>query len=139
MKIVLMSPPERDAYAPMLALPTLTAYLRERGFEVVQRDIGCELLDFFLTKKELENLYDYCIDRFEYLDKKESLHWEEQVEYLRYLSQNFNKFQYYINNIDEFKSRVKDINNYYVNDEGEPVLANEWLVLNEIQSFIFKK
>jgi anaerobic magnesium-protoporphyrin IX monomethyl ester cyclase len=39
---------------PHLALPTLTAYLRRKGFTVLQRDLNAEVYDFFLSRPALE-------------------------------------------------------------------------------------
>lgn len=39
---------------PHLALPTLTAYLRGKGFTVTQRDLNIEVYDHFLSKGRLE-------------------------------------------------------------------------------------
>lgn len=138
MKIILLSPPERDAFAPMLALPSLTAYLRENNYEVIQRDIGVELLDYFYNKKSLEDLYLRCKARFDYLDSKKTLNWIEQVEYARYLSKSFNRFPYYIDHIDETKRRVKDASNYQVDSQGKPLLENDWLIMQDIRDFIFQ-
>ncbi len=39
---------------PHLALPTLTAYLRSKGFTVIQRDLNAEVYDYFLSREHLE-------------------------------------------------------------------------------------
>ena len=40
---------------PHLALPTLTAYLRARGVEVIQRDLNVEVFDEILTRPYIQN------------------------------------------------------------------------------------
>ncbi len=40
---------------PHLALPTLTAYLRRHGIEVIQRDLNVEFFDTLLTRANLES------------------------------------------------------------------------------------
>jgi len=40
---------------PHLALPTLTAYLRAHGIEVIQRDLNVEFFDALLTRESLED------------------------------------------------------------------------------------
>ena len=40
---------------PHLALPTLTAYLRAHGVEVIQRDLNVEFFDALLTRDALDN------------------------------------------------------------------------------------
>ncbi|MEO8397099.1 MAG: cobalamin-dependent protein, partial [Chloroflexota bacterium] len=53
MKIVLLFPPNWTPSMPHLALPTLTAFLRERGIEVIQRDLNATTFDEILTREYL--------------------------------------------------------------------------------------
>ncbi|MEM7126909.1 MAG: radical SAM protein [Chloroflexota bacterium] len=53
MKVMLLFPPNWTPTMPHLALPTLTAYLRQNGVEVVQRDLNLEVFDEILTKEYL--------------------------------------------------------------------------------------
>ncbi|MEO5631485.1 MAG: radical SAM protein [Nitrospiraceae bacterium] len=48
-KVMLLFPPEWVPTAPYLALPSLTAVLREAGHSVVQRDINIEMYDHFFS------------------------------------------------------------------------------------------
>ncbi|MCS6320347.1 MAG: B12-binding domain-containing radical SAM protein, partial [Nitrospira sp.] len=50
---MLLFPPEWVPTAPYLALPSLTAVLREAGHAVVQRDINIEMYDHFFTMEFL--------------------------------------------------------------------------------------
>jgi anaerobic magnesium-protoporphyrin IX monomethyl ester cyclase len=52
-KIMLLFPPEWVPTAPYLALPSLTAILRQAGHTVVQRDINIEMYDHFFTTEFL--------------------------------------------------------------------------------------
>jgi radical SAM superfamily enzyme YgiQ (UPF0313 family) len=52
-KVMLLFPPEWVPTAPYLALPSLTAVLREAGHAVVQRDINIEMYDHFFTTEFL--------------------------------------------------------------------------------------
>ena len=52
-KVMLLFPPEWVPTAPYLALPSLTAVLREAGHQVVQRDINIEMYDHFFTMEFL--------------------------------------------------------------------------------------
>ena len=52
-KVMLLFPPEWVPTAPYLALPSLTAVLREAGHQVVQRDINIEMYDHFFTTEFL--------------------------------------------------------------------------------------
>ena len=48
-KTMLLFPPEWVPTAPYLALPSLTAVLRENGHEVIQRDINIEMYELFFS------------------------------------------------------------------------------------------
>src|SRR4029077_6593756 len=52
-KVMLLFPPEWVPTAPYLALPSLTAVLREAGHQVIQRDINIEMYDHFFTTEFL--------------------------------------------------------------------------------------
>jgi anaerobic magnesium-protoporphyrin IX monomethyl ester cyclase len=52
-KVMLLFPPEWVPTAPYLALPSLTAVLREAGHHVIQRDINIEMYDHFFTMEFL--------------------------------------------------------------------------------------
>src|SRR6476659_8611932 len=52
-KVMLLFPPEWVPTAPYLALPSLTAVLREAGHNVIQRDINIEMYDHFCTTEFL--------------------------------------------------------------------------------------
>ena len=49
LKAMLLFPPEWVPTAPYLALPSLTAVLRQNGHEVVQKDVNIEMYDHFFT------------------------------------------------------------------------------------------
>ncbi len=49
LKTMLLFPPEWVPTAPYLALPSLTAVLRQAGHEVVQRDVNIEMYDLFFS------------------------------------------------------------------------------------------
>ena len=48
-KVMLLFPPEWVPTAPYLALPSLTAVLRQAGHTVIQRDINIEMYDHFFS------------------------------------------------------------------------------------------
>ncbi len=50
LKTLLLFPPEWVPTAPYLALPSLTAVLREAGHEVVQKDVNIEMYDLFFSE-----------------------------------------------------------------------------------------
>ncbi len=54
MKVMLLFPPNWTPTMPHLALPTLTAYLRTNGVEVIQRDLNIEVFDAILTESYMK-------------------------------------------------------------------------------------
>jgi hypothetical protein len=48
-KVMLLFPPEWVPTAPYLALPSLTAVLRQAGHKVVQKDVNIEMYDHFFS------------------------------------------------------------------------------------------
>lgn len=51
MKVMLLFPPNWTPSMPHLALPTLTAYLRKHGVEVIQRDLNATTFDQILSRE----------------------------------------------------------------------------------------
>ncbi len=54
MRVILCFPPNWNPAMPHLALPTLTAFLRAHGVDVIQRDLNIEVFDEVLTRRHLE-------------------------------------------------------------------------------------
>jgi radical SAM superfamily enzyme YgiQ (UPF0313 family) len=53
---MLFFPPNWTPSMPHLALPTLAAYLRQAGVEVIQRDLNAEVFDHILTREHLNEV-----------------------------------------------------------------------------------
>ncbi|MFZ1754465.1 MAG: hypothetical protein WAU10_12010, partial [Caldilineaceae bacterium] len=53
-KVMLLFPPNWTPTMPHLALPTLTAWLRQEGISVIQRDLNVEVFDYILTRDFVE-------------------------------------------------------------------------------------
>ena len=58
MKVMVFFPPNWTPTMPHLALPTLTAYLRTHGVNVIQRDLNAELFDTILSRDYLRASLD---------------------------------------------------------------------------------
>lgn len=58
MKVMLFFPPNWTPTMPHLALPTLTAFLRRAGVEVIQRDLNAEVFAHVLTRRYLRGSLD---------------------------------------------------------------------------------
>lgn len=68
MKILLLFPPQWNPSYPHLALPSLTAFLKREGYDVVQMDINVEAYDTLLSKPQLKVLCDKIRDKFSDLE-----------------------------------------------------------------------
>ena len=74
MKVMLLFPPNWTPTMPHLALPTLTAYLRSHGVEVIQRDLNLEVFDEILTRDYLKNTLSRLRTTYAAVPGKRSLH-----------------------------------------------------------------
>ncbi|MFN8446786.1 MAG: radical SAM protein [Caldilineaceae bacterium] len=54
MKVMLLFPPNWTPTMPHLALPSLSAYLRQHRVEVIQRDLNVEVFDRILTREYIK-------------------------------------------------------------------------------------
>lgn len=63
-RVVLLFPPNWTPTMPHLALPSLTAYLRQEGVEVMQRDLNIEVFDEILTRDHMEGALKLIQARF---------------------------------------------------------------------------
>ena len=77
--------PAADFTQPYPAIPYLTAYLRRRGETVTGKDLNLEAHEYILGKEFLAKCRQKVNQRFTLLDKKSSLHFVEQKEYLKCL------------------------------------------------------
>jgi len=73
MKITLIFPPQWTPSYPHLALPSLTAFLRQEGYEVDQRDVNIEFYEKILTKKQLRFFYERLEAKFSNIEDKNTL------------------------------------------------------------------
>ena len=80
-RVALVYPPACDPTAPYLAVPTLTAWLRRHGVEVLPVDANVEAWEWLLSKPHLEKLAARIEDRLATLDAQPSLAHAEQLEY----------------------------------------------------------
>jgi anaerobic magnesium-protoporphyrin IX monomethyl ester cyclase len=83
-KTYLVFPPHWTATEPYLSCPTLTAFLRQHGREVVQQDVNIEFFRYVLSEDFLARARDEVQQRFRHLEEKETLTLEEQERYQVY-------------------------------------------------------
>jgi radical SAM superfamily enzyme YgiQ (UPF0313 family) len=55
-KVMLVFPPDWYPSEPYLSLPTLTAFLRQAGHEVIQKDVNLEMYDWFFSGDFLQRV-----------------------------------------------------------------------------------
>ena len=48
-KVMLVFPPDWFPSEPYLSLPTLTAFIRAAGHEVIQKDVNLEMYDWYFS------------------------------------------------------------------------------------------
>lgn len=82
MKVALIYPPACDPTAPYLSVPTLTAQLRGRGFEVLPIDANVEAFDAILTEAHLTRLRARIEERLAALGEQPSLGHRDQLDYV---------------------------------------------------------
>ncbi len=58
MEITLLFPPQSTPTMPYLSVPSLTAYVRSKGYNVIQRDLNVETYDILLSKNYLKKIYE---------------------------------------------------------------------------------
>ena len=69
MKVLLVFPPDWFPSEPYLSLPTLTAFLRSAGHEVVQKDVNLEMYDWFFSGDFLHRVLKKVPQQLERLKK----------------------------------------------------------------------
>jgi hypothetical protein len=81
MKVALIFPPICDPTAPYVALPSLTAWLRFHGIEVVPIDANLACTEHVLQPRNLEILSERLANRLSRLERKRTLNHQEQLAY----------------------------------------------------------
>lgn len=93
-------------------MPSLTAFLRQNGYDVVQKDINAEAFDRLLTQENLEGMHKVISRRLKELDGKRSLSYEEQKRY-RKLGEATLFAPYIMGNIEKAKGILRDKEEFY--------------------------
>jgi len=102
MKFLLSSVPPWFPDQPYLSVPLLTGILKDKGYEVVQKDINLSFYDCFTSKKEL--LYQY----EQFLGNKKRAHIDKKFELL------IDSKEYIIDQIQSYKDEIRTLE-YYKN------------------------
>ena len=80
-KIMLVFPPDWYPSEPYLSLPTLTAFLRKAGHEVIQKDVNLEMYDWYFSADFLKRVLKKVpqqLDRLKRIARDRGLSDEEQ-------------------------------------------------------------
>lgn len=84
MKVMLIFPPDWYPSEPYLSLPSLTSVLRKAGHTVIQKDINCEMWDWYFSEDFLKKVLRRVpqqLDRLRKQAKKRDLaEWEMDVQ-----------------------------------------------------------
>jgi anaerobic magnesium-protoporphyrin IX monomethyl ester cyclase len=75
-KVMLVFPPDWYPSEPYLSLPTLTAFLRAAGHEVVQKDVNLEMYDWFFSGdflRRIQKKVPQQLDRLKKVGKRREL------------------------------------------------------------------
>lgn len=81
MLVALVYPPTCDPTAPYLSVPTLTAWLRRAGVEVLPVDANLEAWERLLNREALEHVAERIEARLAELDRRRALSHEAQLDY----------------------------------------------------------
>src|SRR5215470_4545562 len=84
MKVLLIFPPDWYPSEPYLSLPSLTAVLRQAGHTVIQKDVNCEMYDWYFSEDFLKKVLRKVPQQFDRLrklaNKRELADWEMDVQ-----------------------------------------------------------
>ncbi|MFH1155739.1 MAG: radical SAM protein [Pseudomonadota bacterium] len=83
MTVALIYPPTCDPTAPYLSVPTLTAWLRTHGVEVLPVDANIEAYDSLFKGEVMEQMVKKIREDHRNLDRKPSLDHRDQILYAR--------------------------------------------------------
>lgn len=134
MKVMLIFPPDWFPSEPYLSLPSLTAVLRQAGHTVVQKDINCEMWDWYFSEDFLKKLLRRVpqqLDRLRKLSKKRELSEAETDLQLALCDVTRPKMEKLIQNAEEAK-RITRREQFYDIDKLEWALQ----VFRDVMSVI---
>jgi anaerobic magnesium-protoporphyrin IX monomethyl ester cyclase len=134
MKVMLIFPPDWFPSEPYLSLPSLTAVLRQAGHAVIQKDINCEMWDWYFSgdflKKVLRRVPQQ-LDRLRKLSKKRDLDANEMDLQLALCDVTHQRMAKLIQNAEEAKQIIRS-EQFYNIDKLEWSLQ----VFREVMSII---
>ena len=133
-KVMLIFPPDWFPSEPYLSLPSLTAVLRQAGHTVIQKDINCEMWDWYFSEDFLKKVLRRVpqqLDRLRKLSKKRDLDANEMDLQLALCDVTHQRMAKLIQNADEAKRIIRS-EQFYDVDKLEQSLQ----VFREVMSVI---
>jgi hypothetical protein len=110
MKVLLIFPPDWFPSEPYLSLPSLTAVLRQAGHTVIQKDINCEMWDWYFSEDFLKKVLRRVpqqLDRLRKLAKKRDLDASEMDLQLALCDVTHQRMAKLIQNAEEAKRIIR--------------------------------
>ena len=110
MKVMLIFPPDWFPSEPYLSLPSLTAVLRQAGHTVIQKDINCEMWDWYFSEDFLKKVLRRVpqqLDRLRKLSKKRDLDANEMDLQLALCDVTHQRMAKLIQNAEEAKRIIR--------------------------------
>lgn len=110
MKVMLIFPPDWFPSEPYLSLPSLTAVLRQAGHTVIQKDINCEMWDWYFSEDFLKKVLRRVpqqLDRLRKLSKKRDLDANEMELQLALCDVTHQRMAKLIQNAEEAKRIIR--------------------------------
>ncbi|TKB89529.1 MAG: B12-binding domain-containing radical SAM protein, partial [Nitrospira sp.] len=110
MKVMLIFPPDWFPSEPYLSLPSLTAVLRQAGHAVIQKDINCEMWDWYFSEDFLKKVLRRVpqqLDRLRKLSKKRDLNANEMDLQLALCDVTHQRMAKLIQNAEEAKRIIR--------------------------------
>ncbi|MFA5628642.1 MAG: PqqD family peptide modification chaperone [Dehalococcoidales bacterium] len=115
MKVLLIFPPVWAPYRPYLGLPSLTAYLKEHGVDVIQKDLNIEITNMLLSQKHLESVGKKLNGRFNLINSKNMLSAGIEQKYYSDLYKAKSSAHYLAETIEESKNVFRGSDFYDIN------------------------
>jgi anaerobic magnesium-protoporphyrin IX monomethyl ester cyclase len=112
-KVLLIFPPLWIPYRPYLSLPSLCAYLKSKGIDVVQKDFNVEAYDLLLSEGYLKGLKEKLEDRFDKIDSKDRLMPGLEQEYYYDLYKAKSSLDYIAERIEHAKGIFRNKQAFY--------------------------
>ncbi|MBN1368813.1 MAG: radical SAM protein [Dehalococcoidaceae bacterium] len=113
MKVLLIFPPLWAAHRPYLSLPSLTAFLRNRNIDAVQKDFNIEAYDLLLSESYLKDTGERLRAKFKALDSKNMLApgIEQQLYYSLFKAKS--NIDYITGQVENAKSTLRSKDSFY--------------------------